>query len=236
MIISVILLNSCNSNEVTYGNHTSDVLRIEKIKDNVYRHTSYLRTETYGKVPCNGLIYINGNEAIIFDTPTDNMASTELIEWIGKKDIKAVVVTHFHEDCLGGLEEFHKKGIPSFASKRTIELAKRNNHVAPKSGFDIRKEFKIDGMNVYAEFFGEGHTRDNVVGYIPSEKVLFGGCLIKAIKAGKGNLADANTADWATTVQKIKNDIKDIEIVVPGHGQHGGLGILDYTIELFSEN
>lgn len=83
------------------------------------------------------------------------------------------------------------------------------------------------------KFFGEGHTSDDIVGYIPSEKALFGGCLIKSLKAGKGNLEDANINEWSTTVEMIKKEIPELAIVIPGHGKYGNEKLLDYTIELF---
>ena len=54
------------------------------------------------------------------------------------------------------------------------------------------------------KFFGQGHTKDNVVGYFPIENILFGGCLIKELEATKGYLGDANVGSWSNTVEKIK--------------------------------
>ncbi len=71
--------------------------------------------------------------------------------------------------------------------------------------------------------------------YIPGEKVLFGGCLIKEVGAGKGNLGDANTEEWPDTVRKIKQAYPEVKYVVPGHGKVGGLELLDYTIGRFEE-
>ena len=42
------------------------------------------------------------------------------------------------------------------------------------------------------------------MGYFPSENIMFGGCLIKEIDAGKGYLGDANIANWSMTVEKVK--------------------------------
>ena len=84
-----------------------------------------------------------------------------------------------------------------------------------------------------AEYFGEGHTKDNIVGYFPADKTLFGGCLIKKVGAGNGNLEDANTDNWSKTVRKIKRKYHSAEIVIPGHGKSGGIELLDYTIQLF---
>ena len=85
-------------------------------------------------------------------------------------------------------------------------------------------------------FFGEGHTPDNVVAYLPTDQTLFGGCLIKSLGAGKGNLEDANVQDWSSTVTKIKKSYPNVRIVIPGHGNPGSQDLLDYTIEMFSEN
>lgn len=231
-LINFILI-SCNPNKQAYDTYESETLKIEKINENIFTHTSYLDTKNYGKYPCNGMIYINGDEAIIFDTPTNNKASSELINWVGKKDIKAVVVTHFHIDCLGGLQEFHSKGIKSFATNKTIKLAKEDNTILPKNSFDEQMEFNIGNEVVYAKFFGQGHTKDNIIGFVPSEKTLFGGCLIKHLNAPKGNLADANTEDWSKSVKKISIEFPEIESVIPGHGKSGGTELLDYTINQF---
>ena len=234
-ILLILIYSGCKSNKLPLKNYESETLKIEKISDNIYRHISYLETDSYGKVSCNGMVYLNGNDALVFDTPTNDKASSELIDWIGKRKIKGIIVTHFHIDCIGGLREFHLNGIESYASNLTIELAKKDSPELPKQGFNDKIEFEIGKNIAYAQFFGQGHTKDNIVGYVPSEKAMFGGCLIKALNSGKGNLADANTNEWSTTVERIKNNIDGIEVVIPGHGKNGGIELLDFTIELFNE-
>ncbi|WP_221393066.1 subclass B1 metallo-beta-lactamase [Dyadobacter sp. NIV53] len=232
----VILLFGCKSVKVSDKSYTSDQIIIQKVKNNVYRHTTYLQSETFGKVSCNGMVVFDQNEAIIFDTPIDDSTSSELINWIEdslKCKIIAIIPTHFHEDCLGGLKEFHKHKIPSYASNKTIKYAGLNKYEIPQNGFDNLLELKVGSKKVIAEFNGEGHTRDNIIGYFPSEKVMFGGCLIKETDATKGNLADANVQDWSATVTKIKQKYPDTEVVIPGHGKSGNTALLDYTIKLF---
>lgn len=236
----LIMFTSCFSNSQTLNKYKSETLKIEQISKNIFMHISYLKTEAFGNVACNGMVYFNGNEAIIFDTPTDNDTSKELINWIEitqKKNIKAIVVTHFHNDCLGGLKQFHENGIISYANNLTIDLAKQNNlQVLPQMGFDNKMGIKIGKNSVFVEFFGQGHTSDNIVGYIPNENLLFGGCLIKSMDANKGFLGDANTTEWSKTVEKLKNRMPNLKIVIPGHGKYGGTELLDYTIRLFKEN
>ncbi|MFY9221482.1 MAG: subclass B1 metallo-beta-lactamase [Blastocatellia bacterium] len=216
--------------------YRSNDLIVTQITENSFVHTSFKQTDDFGNVPCNGLIVRNSNEAIVFDTPTNDKSSEELIKWIKETlhcKINAVIPTHFHDDCLGGLKAFDKNNIPSYAYFKTIELAKENNYPVAKNAFNKSLILKVGNKNIIAEFFGEGHTKDNVVGYFPSESVMFGGCLIKSLDAGKGYLADANVADWSSTVERVKKQYPNVKIIVPGHGEPGNKKLLDYTINLF---
>jgi metallo-beta-lactamase class B len=161
-----------------------------------------------------------------------------LIKWVNDIlhcKIIAIIPTHFHNDCLGGLKSFHDNNIPSYANNATLELAKLTNVIVPQNGFNEILELKIGNTITVAKFLGEGHTKDNVVGYFPSENVLFGGCLIKEIDATKGYLGDANTAAWSNTVKLVKKEFPKVKLVVPGHGEIGNGQLLDYTIQLFKE-
>ena len=213
-----------------------DYIDIEKISEHTFIHTSYLIIPKFGKFGCNGLVYVNGGEAIIFDTPIDPIASKQLYKWI-EKTLKAkvigVVVNHFHVDCLGGLAYFHKKNIPSYSNQLTKTLAEADSVVAPIYVFNEKTEIAVGQSNIECRFFGEGHTRDNIVSWLPEEKILFGGCMVKSLKAGKGNLRDADLREWSNTIEKVKQQYADVKIVVPGHGKHGGIELLDYTIEMF---
>lgn len=211
-------------------------LIITQIAENSFEHTSFKQTNDFGNVPCNGLIVRDNNEVIIFDTTTDEKSSEELINWLNQKlncKINAIIATHFHDDCLGGLKAFDKNKIPSYAYFKTIEFAKENNFTVPENGFKDSLILKVGNEKIIAKFFGEGHTKDNVVGYFPSENILFGGCLIKELDASKGYLGDANVADWSETVEKIKKQYPEVKVVVPGHGDFGNHRLLDYTIQLF---
>jgi metallo-beta-lactamase class B len=238
-IFSISHLNCGSQTQVAFKPkevYKTSNLIVTQIAENSFEHTSFKQTNDFGNVPCNGLIVRNSNETIVFDTPTNDKSAEELIKWINDAlhcKINAVIPTHFHDDCLGGLKAFDEKDIPSYANSKTIDLAKENNFVAPRNGFKDSLILKVGNENIIAKFFGEGHTKDNIVGYFPSENILFGGCLIKEIDAGKGYLGDANLADWSKTVENIKKKYPNIKIVVPGHGEFGTNKLLDYTINLF---
>lgn len=235
ILIFTLLFTSCKSQKTVFA-YSSEYLEIIPVSKNSFIHVSYLNTDDFGKVACNGLIFIDENEAVVFDTPTTSEVSMELIKWIveiKKCDITSVVINHFHADCLGGLEAFHTLGIPSFASEKTIALAKANNFTTPQIGFENQMEIEVGNRKIINTFFGEAHTTDNIVSYIPSENLLFGGCMVKSLNATKGFTGDANLDDWSKTVNAVKNEYPQVKIVIPGHGKSGNTALLDYTIQLF---
>jgi metallo-beta-lactamase class B len=217
----------------------SEGLSVIKLTDHVYQHISTLSTNDFGIVKCNGLIFISDDEAAIGDTPTSDEFSKQLIDWIAKNfprvKIKAIIVNHFHGDCLAGLQAFHRAGIKSYAHELTATLLKAKNDTVnlPQHSFSNTLEIKIGNKKVINHYPGEAHTRDNIVTWIPSEHTIFGGCMVKSMNAGKGNLADANVQSWSNTIRKVKSLCPTAKLVVPGHGDAGGMELLDYTIKLF---
>ena len=181
---------------------------------------------------------MNDGKAVVFDSPSDPGVAKELISWLSESNelkITAFIVNHFHVDCTGGIEAFHHKGITSYANRKTFDQITDRNKL-PRQTFEDKLTLKVGSGSVINRYFGEAHTTDNIVSYIPDEAILFGGCMIKSVDAAKGNLQDANLAEWANTVSKIKKAYPQLKVVIPGHGEAGDAALLDYTIELFSLN
>lgn len=241
MLVCSLFFLSCAitpppESEIVYE---TESLKILKFSNHVYQHISYLDTQNYGKIPSNGVIFTDLNESIIMDTPVDAKSSLELIQWIRnslKSNIKFVIPTHFHVDCIGGLKTFHENEINSYALDKTLVLAKENQVKAlPQNTFKNSKIFEFGKRAIVVSFLGEGHTKDNVIAYFTDEKVLFGGCLVKELNAGKGNLEDANVEVWPHTMSNLKNHYGRSRLVIPGHGKAGGTELIDYTLQLMSE-
>src|SRR5690606_15506376 len=208
--------------------YQSENLIIRQLSDHIYLHTSFLDTESFGKVSCNGMVVINMGEAIVFDTPTDEKSSLELFKYFSGKSftmIKGVVATHFHADCVGGLKAFHQHNIPSYAAQRTSKLLKEKEvdpQLFPLHSFDEQLVLKVGDQEVYAEFFGEGHTNDRQLGYFAEDKVMLVGCLIRETGAGKGNMEDANVEAWPVNIRNIKQISPETALVIPVRGETGG--------------
>jgi metallo-beta-lactamase class B len=230
--------DSLRANADSLAMYQTQNLIIQKLSNHIYSHISFLKTNDFGTVGCNGMIVVNKKKAIIFDTPSNNQGSAELINYLSNTlncKIIAIIPTHFHNDCVGGMEKFNEFKVPAYASAKTIELLNKNGtkFSKPLNTFNDKFSIKIGNKKVYAEYFGEGHTRDNIIGYFPEDNAIFGGCLVKESGASKGFLGDANTNAWSETVHKIKEAYPGAKIVIPGHGKWGGTELFDYTIELF---
>ncbi len=258
IFLLLLLLNACHNSNVSAGksegnndtaiNHgnlaTPDTvyrstdLLVVRLAAHTYQHISYLQTNDYGRVDCNGMLVVKDKEVVIFDTPADEKGSIELIKYVHKvlgAKIKAVIPTHFHKDCIGGLEVFHRNKIPIYASLRTVNLVNTAGTRIPalQGSFADSLALDIAGSKVVAQFYGEGHTKDNVIGYFPLDGVMFGGCLLKTMNATKGNLDDANTAAWSNTIIEIERAFPTVKIILPGHGSSGGKALITYTEKLF---
>lgn len=239
-VLLMISISSCNLIKNRTQHFTRD-LEVERISQNLYLHRSKIQLDNGQTFPCNGLIYFQNGKVMIFDTPPTVKATKDLIRYCENKlksEISGIVVNHFHVDCLGGLSEFHQRNILSYSSFLTQTLASFDTITKseiPKNGFDTLQIIPFGNSEIINRHLGEAHTKDNIVSFLPDENVLFGGCMIKEVGAGKGNLADATLKEWSNTVEKVKQEYPNVKIVIPGHGKIGGVELFDYTIELFKE-
>ena len=102
---------------------------------------------------------------------------------------------------------------------------KNKNPCCRKRGTGAAKRFfrsmgylTVGGQKIESRFLGEAHTKDNIVTWIPSEHILFGGCQVKSLGSAKGNLADANVDAWSETTRRIKAAYKDAGSLYRGMG------------------
>lgn len=220
----------------------NDDLEVVRLSAHVWQHITTEYSPTFGAYTANGLVYINGGEAVLIDTPPSESQTRALINWFAQNfsgtKWKAVVVDHFHADALGGLNVLHQLGVPSYAHERCPQLLaeKNDRYERPQHVFSKKLVLSVGGGKIVSFYPGEGHTRDNIVCYIKDENILFGGCLVKCLDAGKGNIADANVGAWSATVRKVKRKFKNVRMVVPGHGPAGDGSLLEYTIDLFEQD
>jgi len=198
----------------------SDTLWLSRLTSNVWIHTTTNHLDGIGYYPANGAIVTSANAALLIDTGWSASDARELLDaWERRKlpKITQALVTHFHFDRTGGIGELSKRGIPAYGNPLTIGLALDNGLPAPRPLHDVEKRPRRLGP-VEVFYPGEGHTLDNIVAWVPSDRVLFGGCLVKSTTAGDlGNVADANVAAYPATIRAVRRRYAPRH-VIPGHG------------------
>jgi len=211
-------------------------LELIKISENAIIHVSYANVSGYGRVSANGLIFINKSDAFLFDTPWTDSLTVVLVTYL--KDhlnlkIKGFVPNHWHNDCMGGLGYLQIKGIESYANQRTIDIARAKRLAFPVHGFVDSLQLTLGNKVIRCYYFGAAHSLDNIVVWIPSEKILFPGCMVKSLNSTDlGNIADGDINAYPVTIEKVIKKFRTAEIVIPGHGQSGGLELLFHTRDL----
>jgi len=215
-------------------------ITLQQLTEHIWLHTTYIDYPGFGRIPANGLIVIDGATAAMIDTPWNDEQTGVLFEWVTQElhaTIERVIVGHSHDDCMGGLAEAHRRGASSYALDLTKTKAEQTGLPVPQQTFSDSMMVTVGNMELALHYFGGGHTEDNIVVWIPAGKVLFGGCLIKATNAKNlGNTKEADVQSWPKTVRKVMQVFPEAEIVVPGHGRHGGPELLSHTVTLAEQH
>lgn len=213
-------------------------LEIIQLTQNTYIHISYANFTGYGRVASNGVIFTEGTKAFLFDTPPTELLTKQLVDWIERSmnfKIIGFVPNHWHSDCIGGLKYLQTIGVESYANQITIDIAKAKNLPVPKHGFKDSLTLNIGNREIKCYYFGAAHSMDNIVVWIPSEQVLFAGCMVKELKSKNlGNTVDGDLVGYPQTIEKVLQKFPEAKIVIPGHGDFGGINLITHTKELLT--
>jgi len=211
-------------------------LTIESIGAQVWRHVSYDDVPGFGRVPANGLVVVGDQEAALIDTPWTDEQTAALFAWVRRHldaEITTVVPTHSHADCMGGLAAAHRLGAASYALGKTATFARRDGLEVPQNVFSDALELRIGQRTLKLHFAGAGHTVDNIVVWIPDERILFAGCLVKsAASRSLGYIEEADMVAWPKTLEALLRQYPTARLFVPGHGRPGGSELIENTLRL----
>jgi glyoxylase-like metal-dependent hydrolase (beta-lactamase superfamily II) len=187
----------------------------------------------------NAAFIIGPDGVVVIDALGSPALADALIQAIRKittKKIEAVIATHYHADHIYGLQAFQKNGAKIIAHPAAKEylnsetalqrLAASRAELAPwidentklvEADIWLSNETKLNlaGLDLTVKHVGPAHTPEDLVIYLPKEKILFAGDLIF-----RGRLpfigATANTGPWLDALNSFL-DFK-AKVVIPGHG------------------
>jgi len=212
-------------------------VRLHQISDGIWSHiaTQKVGDTTY---PSNGLIVQDSNELLLIDTAWGAKNTAALVVEIESQiglPVTRAISTHFHDDRVGGVQLLQSMDVETYATLLTRQLAEAEGSEVPAH---ILEGLSASGSSVrfgpVEVFFpGAAHSPDNLVVYVPSARVLFGGCAVfEASRKSAGNTADANLDEWPASINRIQQRYPEAEIVIPGHGIPGGPALLQHTISV----
>lgn len=229
MILRLSIISAQDNSDLIKIN---DKLQLLKISDNAYIHISYI----HQTIPCNGLILVDKDKAFLFDTPTTDSITQILLDYIAtnlKKKVAGFLTNDWHVDSQGGLGLINKLGIPSYSHEMTKQIAKSKGLPIAINGFVDSLKIKLNDKEIECYYLGAAHTMDNILVWIPSEKILFADCLIKELAAKDlGFTDDGDVNSYPQTLRKISLKFSMATYVIPGHGKYGGFDLIKHTIDL----
>ena len=216
-ILSLLLLIITN---ICFAEELLPDLKIQKIEDGIYLHTSFEKVDGWGLVASNGLVVLDNKDAYIIDTPMTTKDTEALVKWIREHGFiaKGSISTHFHGDSAAGISYLNSASIPTYASKLTNELIHNDGQEQAKYPFDGISYWLVkDEIEVF--YPGAGHTKDNVVVWMPNKKTLFGGCFVKS--KSLGYLGDAVLEDWPHLPKSLCPDMEPRSLLFQVMGKLG---------------
>ena len=159
------------------------------------------------------------------------------IKKISNQKIIAVIVTHYHADHVYGLQEFKKVGAKIYAQGEgrnyiSSETAKqrliasrvdfapwvndKTNLISADVWIDQKTKLNVGGVDFLVSRVGPAHAPEDLIIYIPSEKVLFAGDLV--FRGRIPFVGNADSKGWLIALDEIEK--LNPNIVIPGHGNY----------------
>lgn len=217
-------------------------LVVNPLGDGVYTHVTYGIYQN-NAVPSNGLIINTGDGVVLVDTGWDTSDDTDntrqLLRWVAdslRQPVRLCIVTHAHDDRVGGITELQKAGVRVISTPLTAQQSVKAGYPAPDAVLPNDTTFTVGRVPIRCYFPGEGHTRDNIVVWLPRQRILHGGCLVKSVAAfGMGYVAEANLGEWANSIRRLTAQFGNARVVVPGHDDLSDTRSLEHTLRLLEK-
>ena len=217
---------------------SASTVELDSLRPGVWIHVSTYTYPDGSRFSSNGLVVRDGDGLTLVDTAWGERLTVALLDRIEReirRPVRRAVVTHAHGDRTAGADVLRDRGIPVLAHPRTIELALESGLPPPSDSLSgISTPGSALTLGPIEIFYpGPGHAPENLMVWVPGEKVLFGGCAVRPADATTlGNTAHASRSEWPIAIERARKRYPGAEVVVPGHGAIGGADLLRHTLSL----
>lgn len=186
----------------------------------------------------NSAVVVGDDSVLVMEaqaTPVMAKALIEKIQTVTDKPIKYLILSHYHAVRVLGASAF--KGAEIIASEQTYEMILERGeqdfksetdrfprlfrsvesipHLTyPTQTFANSMTIHLGKRKVELKHLGAGHTRGDIVAWVPDCKALFSGDLLEY--GATPYCGDAQLEEWPQTLQKIS--ALHAETAVPGRG------------------
>ena len=186
----------------------------------------------------NAAFVVTPAGVVVIDALGSPALAKRLVAEIAKitpQPITHVIVTHYHADHIYGLQTFKALGARLVAHRAALaylnsetarlrlqvsreELAPwvdANTHLTVADEWlEGPKVLTVGGVRFDINPVGPAHTPEDLVVYLPSEKVLFAGDLV--FRSRVPYVGQADSRHWITALDSLLKF--DTQVIVPGHG------------------
>lgn len=215
-------------------------ISLQKIAEDVWVHTSNYTVPGRPPIPSNGLIVADGDELIVVDTAWGEKATESLLEKVKTeigKPVTKLIITHHNLDKLAGVDVMEFAGVEVFTHPLTPIKSVQAGHPVPNTSVaalkEARSRTKVGSVEI--AYPGVAHSEENLIVYIPSQKILYGGYAVKGAEVTSiGNVAEANLKAWPASLNWVKATYPETQIVVPARGKGAGLNLINKTLAMIA--
>lgn len=175
---------------------------------------------------------------VVIDALGSPALASMLVEEVRKVTplpITHVIATHYHADHIYGLQTFKALGariiahqaareyINSETARLRLEVSRKDlapwvnadtHLVQADEWIDGPKDLTVGGVVFKIKPVGPSHTPEDLVIYLPEEKVLFAGDLV--FRSRIPYVGQADSRHWIAALEQLL--AFDAQIIVPGHG------------------
>ena len=165
----------------------------------------------------------------------------QILNWIKREinlPVALAVVTHAHQDKMGGMDALHAAGIATYANALSNQLAPQEGMVAAQHSLTFAANGWVEPATApnfgRSRYFtpGPSHTSDNItVGIDGTDASLFG-CLIRTARPESlGNLGDADTEHYAASARAFGAAFK-ASMIVMSHSAPDSRAAITHTARM----
>ena len=186
----------------------------------------------------NAAFVVTPAGVVVIDALGSPVLAERLLAEIGKvtkQPVTHVIVTHYHADHVYGLQTFKAAGARILAQRAaeeymTSETAVKRLHdsrqtlapwvndktvlVSADQWIDGPITLTVGGVKIEIQPVGPAHTAEDLVVYLPQEKVLFAGDLV--FRRRIPFVGQADSGHWIAALDALLGF--GAAVVVPGHG------------------